>query len=180
MTTPEYYRPINADTGQPTLASYFTASLCKLENAHQFNLEDRIADLAGDVRDHLDQLGIPIRPTIAQGPRAVRIIQEVEEGEEFSKPPEVYGTVMAFFTDAEPDDPRLASLYTGFHSDRLDAKIVFQIPTVESEAALDRKIAADRARGAAYIARSRSEAASAPTAAGSSDVSDEVLDELYG
>jgi hypothetical protein len=178
MTTPEYYRPINADTGQPTLATYFTAPLCKLENAYQYNLEDRIADLAGDVRDHLDQLGIAIRPTIAQG--RVRIMQEVEEDEEFAHPPEVYATVMAFFTDAEPDDPRLAALAGGFRSERLDTTVAFQIPTVESEAELERSIAADRARGAAYVARATAEAEAAAPAQGSVAVSDDVLDELFG
>jgi hypothetical protein len=178
MTTPEYYRPINADTGQPTLATYFTAPLCKLENAYQYNLEDRISDLAGDVRDHLDQLGLAIRPTIAQG--RVRIMQEVEEAEEFASPPEVYATVMAFFTDAEPDDPRLAALAGGFRSERLNTMIAFQIPTVESEAELERSIAADKARGAAYVARATAEAESAAPAQAAAAVSDDVLDELFG
>jgi len=177
MTTPEYYRPINADTGQPTLATYFTAPLCKLESAYQYNLEDRISDLAGDVRDHLDQLGLAIRPTIAQG--RVRIMQEVEEAEEFASPPEVYATVMAFFTDAEPDDPRLAALAGGFRSERLDTMVAFQIPTVESEAELERSIAADKARGAAYVARATAEAESAAPAQ-AAEVSDDVLDELFG
>ena len=176
MTAPQYYRPINADTGQPTLAVYFTAPLYKLVDAHRFELDDRVADLASDVRDHLDQLGLPIRPTIARG--RIRIMQLVEEGEEFASPPEVYSTVMAFFTDAEPDDSRLAALADGFHSERLGTTVVFEIPTTESEAELERSIAADKARGNTLVARamaeSKSDAPTADPAAGS-----EWFDELY-
>jgi len=118
MTTPTYFRPTNAETGKPTLATYFTATLCTLADAHQYDLEARTNELAADVRDHLDQLGIPIRPTIAHG--RVRIVQEVVEGEEFASQPEVTATVMAFLTDADPRDRRLAALVGGFRSERLD------------------------------------------------------------
>ena len=180
MTTPTYFRPVNADTGQLTLATYFTAPLCRLVDAHRFDLEDRIKELAGDVRDHLDQLGVPIRPTIAQG--RVRIVQEVNEGEEFANPPEVTATVMAFLTDAEPGDPRLAALESGFHSEALNADVTFSIPTTESEAELERSIAADKARGAAYIAREK-ERQSAPAAGPATTpagVSEDILDDMFG
>lgn len=177
MTTPTYFRPINAETGQPTLATYFTATLCTLADAHQYDLEARTNELAADVRDRLDQLGIPIRPTIAHG--RVRIVQEVNEGEEVSSQPEVTATVMAFLTDAEPDDQRLSALAGGFRSARLGgAQVDFEIPTAESEAELERVIAAERARGAAYVAKAAAEdpaVSSAPA-----PVADDVLDDLFG
>ena len=178
MTTPTYFRPINAETGKPTLATYFTATLCTLADAHQYDLEARTNELAADVRDHLDQLGIPIRPTIAHG--RVRIVQEVVEGEEFASQPEVTATVMAFLTDADPGDRRLAALAGGFRSERLDgAPIEFEIPTAESEAELERAIATERARGAAYVAKAAAEAP-APTTTYAAPVADDVLDDLFG
>jgi hypothetical protein len=183
MTTPQYYWAINADTGQPTLAAYFTAPLCTLEDARLYDVPTKISDLVDDVRDHLDQLGIPIRPTILQ--KRVRILQTVEEGEKFAQQPLVYATVMAFFTDAAPEDPRLVPLASGFHSSRLDAAVEFELPTVESEAELERSIAEAKTRDAAYIAKSKAESTAASdratTAAGSQKASaDDVLDELYG
>ena len=178
MTTPTYFRPINADTGQPTLATYFTAPLFKLFDAHMYDPEARIEELINDVRDHLDQLGIPIRPTIAHG--RSRILQEVNEDEEFSNPPEFYSTVMAFLTDAEPDDPRLAALEPGFHSKALNTHVEFSIPTTDSEAELERSIAADRARGEAYIAKEKESASVAAAAPASAGVSDAILDDLFG
>lgn len=160
---PTYFRPRNTDTGQPTLTTYFTAPLCSLYEAHEYDLESRTDDLAADVRDHLDKLDIPIRPTIRHG--RVRILQETEPDENGVRHiPEVYATVMAFLTNAEPDDARLVPLLAnGFHSERIGADVVFEIPTVESEAALVESIAADNARGAAYVARA--DAARAATAA---------------
>ncbi|MFA5709921.1 hypothetical protein [Mycolicibacterium sp.] len=159
MTTtdgPTYFRPTNSDTGELTLTTYFTAALCELNDAHQFDLEARTDELAADVRDHLDKLDIAIRPTIKHG--RVRILQESDPGEDgINHPPEVHATVMAFLTDAEPDDPRLALLLAGgFRSGRLDADVVFEIPTVESEAELEASIAADNARGAEYVAKASS------------------------
>lgn len=178
MTTATYFRPINAETGQPTLATYFTATLCTLSDAHQYDLEARTNELAADVRDHLDQLGIAIRPTIAHG--RVRIVQEVVEGEEYASQPEVTATVMAFLTDTEPGDPRLDALASGFRSERLDgAQVEFQVPTTESEAELERAIAAERSRGAAYVAKASAAAEPAPAAA-ADPVEDSVLDDLFG
>lgn len=173
-----YFRPINAETGQPTLAVHFTAPLCLLAEAHQYDLDDRIAALAADVRDHLDQLGLPIRPSIVTG--RVRIVQEVVEGEEVASQPEVTATVLAFLTDAEPDDPRLEALAGGFRSERLDgAHVSFEVPTAASEAELELTIATERARGAAYVAKA-SAAAPAPTAAAADAVTDDVLGDLFG
>lgn len=158
---PTYFRPLNADTGQPTLTTYFTAALCPLAEAHHQDLEARTDELAADVRDQLDRLDIPIRPTIKHG--RVRILQETDPDENgVNQAPEVYATVMAFLTDAEPDDARLASLLAeGFRSERIGADVVFEIPTVESEAALEESIAADNSRGAAYLARAESARAAA-------------------
>ena len=157
MTTidgPTYFRPPNSETGELTLATYFTAPLCALNDAHEYDLEARTDELAADVRDHLDKLDIPIRPTIKHG--RVRILQESDPDEDgINHLPEVHATVMAFLTDTEPDDPRLAPLLaSGFHSGRIDAHVVFEIPTVESEAELEAAIAADNARGAEYVAKS--------------------------
>lgn len=178
-STPTYFRPVNADTGQPTLAVYFTARLCRLVDAYKYDLEERSKELSGDVRSHLEQLGIPIRPTITQG--RVRIVQEVNEEEEFSNPPEVISTVIAFLTDAEPDDPRLAILDQGFRSEALGAHVEFSVPTTESEAELEASIAAAKVRGAAYVAREKAKE-TAPAAAASSPggVSDAVIDDLFG
>lgn len=177
MTTPTYFRPINADTGQPTLATSFTAPLCTLADAHRYDLEARTNELAADVRDRLDQLGIPIRPTIAHG--RVRIVQEVVEGEEVANQPTVTATVMAFLTDAEPGDPRLDALAGGFRSERLDGGHVdFEIPTAESEMELERAIAAERTRAAAYVAKASAETASSSGAP--APVADDVLDDLFG
>lgn len=114
-------------------------------------------DLAADVRDHLDRLDIPIRPTIKHG--RVQILQETDPDENGAvRAPEVYATVMAFLTDAEPDDQRLVPLLAeGFRGDRIPADVIFEIPTVESEEALAASVAADNARGAEYVARSGTE-----------------------
>lgn len=179
MNTLTYFRPINADTGKPTLATYFTAPLCQLADAYQHDLEARTNELAADVRDHLDQLGIAIRPTIIHG--RVRIVQEVDDEEETANAPEVISTVMAFLTDAEPDDPALAVLADGFRSERLGGvQVVFEIPTTASERELERAIAADRARGAAYIAKAAVEDTTTAAAAAPAVVSGEVLDDLFG
>lgn len=160
MTAPEsptYFRPTNADTGAPTLLTYFTSVLCQLADAHLYDPDQRIDDLAADVRDYLDKLDIPIRPTIKPG--RIRIMQEDEPDENMSYGvPEVYATVMVFFTDAEPDDPRLQPLLAeGFHAGRLNAHVEFEIPTTESEAALEAAIAADDARGAEFVAHATAE-----------------------
>lgn len=156
-----YFRPVNAETGQPTLTTYFTATLCPLHEAHRYDLEARTDELAADVRDHLDALDVPIRPTIKHG--RVRILQESEADEHgTNRVPEVQATVMVFLTDAEPDDPRLSGLLAdGFHSGRIDADVTFEIPTEESEAALEATIAGDNARGAEYIARADADRAAA-------------------
>jgi hypothetical protein len=163
MTTSEsstYFRPADADTGRPLLTTYFTAALCTLGDAHLYDLEKRSDELAADVRDHLDSLGIPIRPTIKQG--RVRVLQETDPDENgYNQPPEVYSTVMVFLTDAEPDDPRLEQLADGFHAERIAADVEFQIPTVESEEALKAAIAADDERGRVYVAKATVERAEA-------------------
>lgn len=172
MTT-TYLRPTNADTGKPTLAVYFTTTLCTLAAAHQYDLKARTDDLVADVRDHLDQLGIAIRPTIAHG--RSRIVQEVSEGEEVASPPVIQATVMAFLTDAEPGDPRLAGLAGGFRSRRLDgAQVDFTIPTAESEAELEQTLAAERERGKAFVAASGPVTVSAePAPTGKASAADE-------
>lgn len=157
MTTPDeaptYFRPLNLDTGQPTLTTYFTAPLCELVDAHKYDLEERSAQLADDVRDHLDRIGVPIRPTIMQG--RVRIMVDTEpdaNGQLYG--PQVFSTMMAFLTDAEPDDPRLSALVSdGFHAERIDADVVFTIPTEASEAAIEEDIAETNKRGQEYIAK---------------------------
>ena len=170
MTTPTYIRPTNAETGQPTLAVHFTAELCKLADAHQYDLEARTQDLATDVRDHLHQVGLAIRPTLLPG--RARIVQEVNEGEEVASEPVFLSTVIAFLTDAEPGDARLDALASGFYSGRVDTHVEFEIPTIESEAELEQAIAADRARGAAFVATSSAPAAPAVVAVAGDDDED--------
>lgn len=154
--THTYLRPTNADTGEPLLTVAFTAALCPLGDAHLYDLEARMADFAADVRDHLGALQLPIRPTIKQG--RVRVTQESEPDENgYNKPTQVNSTMLAFLTDAEPDDPRLDELARGFHAERIDADVVFTIPTEESEAALVEEIAAENIRGAAYVAKASAE-----------------------
>ena len=123
MTTPTYIRPTHAETGQPTLAVHFTAELCKLADAHQYDLEARTQDLATDVRDHLHQVGLAIRPTLLPG--RARIVQEVNEGEEVASEPVFLSTVIAFLTDAEPGDARLDTLASGFYSGRVDNHVEY-------------------------------------------------------
>lgn len=162
MTT-TYFRPTNAETGAPTLAVYFTAPLCRFSDADRYDIGERIDELVADVRDVLHRGGIPARPTIARG--RVRVLQEVSEVEQVANPPEIFATVMAFLTDAEPDDPRLAELAGGFRSERLDGALVeFEIPTEESESELGRILAEEKARGEAFVAVSTAaEAAASPS-----------------
>lgn len=158
--SPTYFRPVNAETGEPLLTVYFTAALFELADAYQYDIDAKLADLAADVRDHLHRVGLPIRPTIQQG--RVRILQETEPDENgHNRPPEVYATVMAFLTDAEPDDPRLQPLYGGFTGERTGVTISFSIPTVESEEAERGTMKADEERGRNYVARATAERESA-------------------
>lgn len=153
---PTYFRPVNAETGAPLLTVYFTAALFELGDAHQYDLDAKLAELSDDVRDHLHRVGIPIRPTIKQG--RVRILQEDEPDENGNNhAPEVFSTVMAFLTDAEPDDPRLEQLYTPFVGERTQVTINFSIPTVESEAAERAAEAQDQERANRYVARASAE-----------------------
>lgn len=160
VESPTYFRPTDADTGRPLLTTYFTAPLCTLSDAYKYDLEARMDELAADVRDHLHNVDIPIRPTIKQG--RVRILQETEPDENGNNhSPEVYSTLMVFLTDAEPDDPRLQQLYAKFHAERIDADVAFSIPTVESEEALKAEINADEERGKRYVAKASEERAAA-------------------
>lgn len=164
MTAPEgptYFRPINADTGEPTLAVYFTAILFDLLSAYEHDIDKQTDELAADVRDELDRRGIPIRPTINRG--SLRVLQETEPDENgINQPPMVHSTVVAYLTDAEPSDPRLTELLAdGFYAERVDAHVTFTIPTEESEADA---IAEDRRSAAAaqeYNAKADSERAAA-------------------
>lgn len=183
MSTPTYFRPTNRDTGQPTLAVYFTAPLYPLAHAHLYDLEERTGELVADVRDHLHRAGLPIRPTITRG--RVRLAREVVDDSGEALAAEVFATVIVLLTDAEPDDPRLASLAGGFTSTRLDgAPVRFEIPTTESEAELERTITAERERGEALIAADGPVSAVAPRAAVTSGApapaGDDVLDQLFG
>lgn len=139
MTAPEsptYFWPVNADTGAPTLTVYFTAPLFDLLAAHQFDIDKQTDELAADVRDELDRRGIGIRPTITHG--RLRVLQETEPDENgVNQAPMVFSTVAAYLTDAQPDDPRLTALSSGFFGERVDAHISFEIPTTASEAALE-------------------------------------------
>lgn len=129
-----YFRPINADTGEPTLAVFFTAPLYDLMHAYEHDPDKQTDELAADVRDELDHRGIPIRPTINYG--RLRIMQETEPDERgYNRSPQVYSTVIAYLTDAEPDDPRLDALASGFRGERIGEHISVEIPTTESEAA---------------------------------------------
>lgn len=163
MTAPEsptYFRPINADTGAPTLSVYFTAALFDLLRAHAYDLGKQTDELAADVRDELDRRGIGIRPTIAH--HRIRIMQDIEPDENgVNQTPMVFSTVVVYLTDAEPDDPRLAALAEGFYGERVDAHISFEIPTAASEAALEEeeRVNADAARR--YSVKADSERAAA-------------------
>lgn len=179
-TGPTYYRPINADTGELTLTGYFRGVLCALGNAHEYDSEERIQELADDVRDHLDALGIPIRPTIMPGRVQLlrTLISEEGEPEEFGTP-EVHASVMVFFTDAEPDDPRLTPLMgDGFHATRLDTSVYLEIPTVESEAELHAALSADIAAGKEFEAKASVERSAAAVQAAKSAADPFGKDEL--
>lgn len=183
MTAPEsatYFRPINADTGAPTLAVYFTAALFDILRAHEYDIAKQTDELAADVRDELDRIGIGIRPMISHG--RIRIMQEIEPDENgVNQTPMVFSTVVAYLTDAEPDDPRLSALVKGFYGERVDAHIGFEIPTSASEAALqeEERINAEAARR--YTAKADSERAAAAekhAKAGANPFDSEVIGDM--
>ena len=163
MSAPQsstYFRPINADTGELTLAVYFTAPLFDLLRAYEFDPTKQTDELAADVRDELDRRGISIRPTINHG--RIDIRQETDPDENgFKRKPLVYATVIAYLTDAEPDDPRLAELAGGFQGERVGSHVSFEIPTSESEAAAAAKSRADAEAARQYRAKADSERAAA-------------------
>ncbi len=178
--SPTYIRPTNAETGAPTLAVYFTAALFDLLSAYQYDTNKQTDELAADVRDELDRLGIAIRPTIGHG--RLRIVQDIEPDENGQNQiPLVYSTVIAYLTDAEPDDSRLVALQAGFYGQRIEAHISFEIPTTESEAALEE---ADRASAEAvgqYNAKAdaeRSAAAAKYAKAASNPFDSEVIGDM--
>lgn len=155
-----YFRPINADTGEPTLAVFFTAPLYDLMHAYEYDPDKQTDALAADVRDELDRRGIPIRPTINYG--RLRIMQETEPDEHgYNRSPQVYSTVIAYLTDSEPDDPRLAELAGGFHGERIGEQISFEIPTTESEAARAEQERAEAEASRQYRAKADAERATA-------------------
>lgn len=177
--SPTYFRPINADTGAPTLAVFFTAALFDLLSAYEHDITKRTDELAADVRDELDRRGVGIRPTINHG--RIRIMQDTDPDENgFKRKPLVHSTVIAYVTDAEPDDPRLADLAQGFFGDRVEAWVNFQIPTTASEAAVaeQERVEADSAReysakaDAARSAAAERQARLAADPFGSDDLSD--------
>ncbi len=173
---PTYFRPVNAETGEPLLTVYFTAALFELGDAHLYDMDTKLADLSADARDHLHAIGLPIRPTIKQG--RVRIMQETDpDAEGYNRPAVVRATVMAFLTEAEPDDARLRQLHDGFVGERTKVHVDFSIPTVESEAAEREAIAADEERGRQYFARASAEREAAAKEAGDPFGSD--LSELF-
>ena len=158
--SPTYFRPVNADTGELTLAVYFTEPLFDLLSAYENDPNKQTDELAADVRDELDRRGIPIRPTIAHG--RLRILQETEPDEfGFKRKPMVHSTVIAYLTDAEPDDPRLAELAAGFRGERLGATVSFEIPTTDSEAAAAERARAEAEAASQYRARADTERAAA-------------------
>lgn len=156
--TKTYFRPTNAETGEPLLTTYFTAALFKIGEAHDHDLDTAKADMVADVRDHLHRLGIPIRPVIRDS--RLRILQDIEPDENGRyQPAWVHSTVMVFLTDAEPDDPRLDELSGGFIGERTKVRIEFSIPTEESEAELIAEIEAVNERGRRYLAKASAERA---------------------
>ncbi|SIJ34528.1 hypothetical protein [Mycobacteroides abscessus] len=175
-----YLRPINADTGAPTLAVYFTAALFDILRAHEYDLAKQTDELAADVRDELDRLGIGIRPTITHG--RIRIMQEVEPDESgVNQTPMVFSTVIAYLTDAEPDDPRLSALAEGFFGERVDAHVEFEIPTTASEAALQEEERTNAEAARRYTAKADSERAAAAekyAKAGANPFDSEVIGDM--
>ncbi|ART70492.1 MULTISPECIES: hypothetical protein [Mycobacteriaceae] len=174
---PTYFRPPNADTGEPTLAVYFSAELFPLMRAYEYDVAAKTDQLAADVRDHLDRLGIAIRPTIRHG--RLRAMQDIEPDENgVNRDPMVVSTVVAYLTDAEPDDPRLVPLLeNSFHGQRIDAQIEFEIPTTASEAALAEQEKADAERAAEY--RVKADAARAEAADREARPFDQDMSELF-
>lgn len=158
--SPTYFRPVNADTGELTLAVYFTAALFELLHAYEYDPNKQTDELAADVRDELDRRGIAIRPTISHG--RLRIMQETDPDEHgFKRKPMVFATVIAYLTDAEPDDPRLAELLDGFHGERVGSHIRFEIPTTDSEASAAERERAEAEAVRQYRAKADSERAAA-------------------
>lgn len=154
-----YLRPINADTGAPTLAVYFTAALFDILRAHEYDLAKQTDELAADVRDELDRLGIGIRPTITHG--RIRIMQEIEPDESgVNQTPMVFSTVIAYLTDAEPDDPRLSALAEDFSENGSMPTSSSKSPTA-SEAALQEEERTNAEAARRYTAKADSERAAA-------------------
>ena len=109
-------------------------------------------------------MGLPIRPTIKQG--RARVMQNTETNEDgYQKPAMFYSTVLAFLTDAEPDDPRLAALSNGFVGERTKVHVEFSIPTEESEAEVRAAIEEANERGRRYVAKASAERAERAEAA---------------
>ncbi|KXO92923.1 Uncharacterised protein (plasmid) [Tsukamurella tyrosinosolvens] len=159
--TATYFRSPNPETGSEALTVFFTAPLCDLTEAAQYDLDKLTEDLISDARDQMAAAGLASRPNIAYG--RIRILQDIEPDENgVNHIPQVYATVIAYLTDAEPGDSRLDSLLDApFRGDRTGADIEFTIPTVESEAEIEEEIRQDASRGQKQIAEADAERAQA-------------------
>jgi hypothetical protein len=154
-----HIRPIDPDTGRPSLAVHFSAPLFRCVEAHLFDADSRITQLASDVRDQLHVAGLTHQPTLYRV--RTRLLKEVDDAG-VAYEAELFATVRALITDTDPDDPQLARLVsTGFVSSRLDdVPVTVEIPTAESEAALEESIADAHRRGGARATEFASQPAS--------------------
>lgn len=159
------------------LAVYFTAALFDLLDAYANDISKQTDELAADVRDELDRLGIAMAPSIKHG--RLRIAQETEPDEDgMNRSPKVHSTVIAYLTDAEPDDPRLDALRAGFYGERSESRIEFEIPTTESEAALAEQERAEAEAVNQYSAKADAERAAAARQDAAPDYSSAFADSV--
>lgn len=170
--TDTYIRRVDPNTGKAGLAVHFTAPLYSLYEADSHDPRKRLSDLADDVRDRLHTAALPSQDDLFTV--RARLAREIDEVTGITYTPEIFATVAAYLTDAEPGDPRLEQLLKdGFISARLDdVPVRIVVPTEESEAELEKTIAEAHARSAAEVQNITTAAVSAPAKSDSVDPAD--------